>query len=213
MQKSRMFFREGYVKGLKKAQKIISSMIQERVDPGDFEQNDVRHDIALLVSGISEEVFEDGKTYYLFPDDRTRDQEDFKNKVFEYLVNNTDIAKEIDEMWYDGEVHDAIRYLFKSCPDVIKSIATTIDGDLLDSKERHTYKEVEDWMENHDVDWDFYEETKEPNWGLGDFVVYVRDLDKWLRTWEYSPRGDVRCYQMVKYYDSYEDIPDKFKLN
>lgn len=101
----------------------------------------------------------------------------------------------------------------KGLQEAQRIIKEAIGVDLLNPKMRHTYKEVEDWMEKHDVDWDFYEETDEPNWGLGDFVVYVRDIDKWLRTWEYSPRGDVRCYQMVEYYDTYEEIPDKFKLN
>lgn len=79
--------REGYIKGLKHAQRIINEML------------DKDYISQFLVADITETVFVDE---WIFPDERDRDPKDFQRKLTAYLEAHPDFAEELNSLYEDG---------------------------------------------------------------------------------------------------------------
>lgn len=111
----------GDVRSLKKAARIIESMIKEaRLDPNDYPVGDDKHWLASLCNDISEIVFVEE---WIFPDDRDRDQHDFQHRLFDVLQKDKELADKLGEYLEDGRGRWAAQLVKSYCPDVLKNTA------------------------------------------------------------------------------------------
>ncbi len=156
MLKKSEVLREGYIKGLKKAQSIISEMMEQDVpvNPSDVLKKCIDY---LYASGeareMSREQFIDA-IYNNFVEDMVESYHKTPEEAEEAFA---DVE---DEMYDDTRVE--------------------MFGKLLDTDERYTMEQLNNWSEANFANWDSFAQTEEGTLLNGDYFIFVDAVGKWL---------------------------------
>lgn len=182
MLKKSEVLKEGYIKGLKKAQSIITEMMSPEVD----------------AEGVAKKCID-----YLFDSGEVEnmDEEQFLDAIYTNFIEEMTDTHHLSEQEAEDAWQEVEEFVYSE-PRVEKFGK---EAKLLDTDGRYSYDEIQEWLDENDANWDSFGQTEEGSMLQGDFFIFVDGVGKWLYATEYALNDWSSCYK-VKFFD---EIPQE----